>query len=80
MLRKAVVPVSLVNCKQCGKLHLQKSSSLYCTDCLGPNNQLSRDIRNYLKAHPQATVMDVHREMGVPLEKVLEYQREYTYS
>jgi hypothetical protein len=72
--------MALVNCKQCGKLHLQKSSSLYCTDCIGHNNQLSLAIRNYLKTHPRATVMDVHREMGVPLGKVLEYQREHAYS
>ncbi|MFC0212732.1 hypothetical protein ACFFK0_09670 [Paenibacillus chartarius] len=72
--KEAVVLVSLGNCKDCGKLHLA-TTSIYCKECMSKQAKLSQAIRSFLTSHPGATVMDVQREMGVPLRKVLEYQR-----
>lgn len=80
-IRKAVVPVSLINCKDCGKLQLKQSwSSIYCTDCLQKQAKLSSTIRGFLKTNPNATVMDVHLGTGIPLGKLLDYQREQSYT
>jgi hypothetical protein len=38
-----------------------------------------RTLRTYLATNPQKSVMDVHRELGIPLGKLLEYQKESAY-
>ncbi|KIL42430.1 hypothetical protein SD70_00445 [Gordoniibacillus kamchatkensis] len=69
--------MSLVNCKDCGKLQLKESwSREYCADCLQKRTKLSITIRGFLETHPKATILDVHRGTGIPLGKLLDYQRE----
>lgn len=71
--------MSLQNCKDCGKLFVQSRLSIVCSGCERNRADMVRTLRTYLATNPQKSVMDVHRELGIPLGKLLEYQKESAY-
>lgn len=71
--------MSLINCKDCGKLHVQANASQTCSVCWKARAEWSKTLRTYLASNPNKSVLDVHRELGIPLVKLLEFQKESAY-
>jgi len=71
--------MSLQNCKDCGKLYVQSGPSSLCSPCLYKRADMVKTLRSYLASNPKKSVMDVHRELGIPLVKLLEFQKESAY-
>ena len=69
------MPMSLKNCKQCGKLYIQDRSP-YCMDCKKVQDELYLQVREFLKHNSGCTVLDVHLQTGIPIAKLLELQKE----
>ncbi|WNQ12589.1 hypothetical protein MJA45_06045 [Paenibacillus aurantius] len=67
--------MALSNCKQCGKLFLRQKSA-YCRDCQAANDEYYFELRRYIKAHPNSTMLEIHEKTGIPLAKLLELQRQ----
>lgn len=63
--------MTLANCKHCGELFLRKKSD-YCSECQTANDRMYMKVRDYVRSHPQSTVMDVHVKTGIPVAKLLE--------
>lgn len=67
--------MSLANCKHCGQLYVQHKSA-YCHECRRLHDGYYKTMRDYLKAHPRSTLLDIHEHTGIPLAKVLEMRNE----
>lgn len=74
ILRWQVIKMGLANCKHCGRLVLQ-SRSIYCGECQAEYDNCYRTVRNFLRSHPNSTVLDIHKETGIPLARLLEVSR-----
>lgn len=65
----------LSNCKHCGQLFVRQKTE-YCRACQAINDSYYFRMREYVKQNPRSTVMDIHRETGIPMSKVLELQKQ----
>ncbi|CAG7653554.1 hypothetical protein ACFQI7_31575 [Paenibacillus allorhizosphaerae] len=63
--------MTLFNCSGCGKLLTGMMQSL-CTDCLKSRIELAHQIKSFLQAHPNASIMDLYEQTGIPINKVKE--------
>lgn len=68
--------MSLTNCKECGKPHIQAAYTEYCAECKVNQDQIYRTFREFVKNNPRSTVYDVHQQTGIPLSKVLRLQKD----
>ena len=73
MLEALVLP-ELANCKRCGKVFIVAFEP-YCRDCLEVEEELFREVRDYLYSNPGSDVSCVSKATGVPVNKILEYIR-----
>ena len=64
------------NCKGCGRLKLKKPGHLFCADCMSAQSDDLRKIKEYILRHPLATVLDIHREAGVPIKAIHDFIRD----
>jgi hypothetical protein len=65
--------MSVDNCRGCGKIKLKKMGNLFCADCMKAQSEELRKIKDYILAHPLATIFDIHREAGVPLKAIQDF-------
>ncbi len=63
--------MTLANCKHCGILFLRGKSD-YCSECQTSHDRMYMKLRDYVRSHPQSTVMDAHAKTGIPVAKLLE--------
>jgi len=61
--------MTLFNCGGCGKLLAGTMQSL-CSDCLKSRVALTRQIKSFLQEHPNASLMDLYMQTGIPVHKV----------
>jgi hypothetical protein len=69
--------MSLANCKQCGKVHLQDRTP-FCPECKPEQDEIYRVVREYLKQNPNSTLLEVYTDTGVSIAKLLEMKK-YDY-
>lgn len=67
--------MSLMNCKRCGKL-IPKVPTGLCTQCVNEEQDEYRLVRDYVRKHPEARVMQVSRETGVSVARIYELVRQ----
>jgi len=63
--------MNLSNCCGCGKLHLLREHVL-CADCFKRHVEHRSMVRQFLSAHPGASVMDVARQTGLSVKQINE--------
>lgn len=63
------------NCLRCGKLFTDRGHP-YCTDCLKENQADFEKVREYLKEHPNASVVEVSQATGVPTQRIFDFVRQ----
>ncbi len=64
------------NCVRCGKIFLPTVGRPYCPDCADTEMALFESVKEYLKKHPGASVIQVSQATGVPVKKIREYVKE----
>jgi len=64
------------NCKGCGKLVLRKPGHPFCPGCAASRAEELKKIKDYVLRHPFATILDIHRDAGVPLKAIHEFIRD----
>jgi len=63
--------MELSNCRGCGKLILTQSSR-FCEVCNKAQMDEFQKIKEYLREHPKAMLMEIHEATGVSLKAIKE--------
>lgn len=66
--------MSLTNCKRCGTL-IPSVGTRLCPDCLQAEDEEYHRLREYVRKHPEAPVMQVSKETGVPVARIYDLVR-----
>ncbi|QSZ28327.1 MerR family transcriptional regulator [Aceticella autotrophica] len=67
--------MDLRNCKRCGKLYTYNGIDI-CPECYRQDEEDFLKIRNYLETHPSDTMLEVSRNTGVEIKKIMEFLKE----
>ncbi len=65
----------LRNCPICGKVFIKLGKNL-CPDCMEKEEQEYKEVRQYLKENPGASVMEIKEITGIDENKILKWIRE----
>lgn len=72
---KRVVKVNVRNCKRCGRLYTYNGIDI-CPECYRQDEEDFIKIRDYIEAHPYATMIEISRETQVAIKKIMEFLKE----
>lgn len=72
--RRELGRMSLKNCERCGRLFL--GVELVCPACLEKEQEEFQQVRDYLREHPDAAVLEVSAATGVQVERLRRWARE----
>lgn len=67
--------MELRNCPRCGGVFPYISSPI-CQNCVKEEEAIFLKVRNYIKEHPNATILEVSTETEVSTKKIYGYLRE----
>jgi len=65
----------LRNCLRCGKLFMYTGQRI-CRDCLRKENEQFDLVKDYIHQNPEANIMQVSKDTGVPIARITEFLRE----
>ena len=66
--------MALRNCARCGKLFTAVSSSMkLCVDCDREDQEQFNKVKEYLKEHSTATVIEITKATGVERKQIFEW-------
>lgn len=68
--------MTLRNCVRCGKLFGAAGDHVLCPDCIKEEHAEFETVRQYLKEHPRAPLLEVSQATGVSVPKLREYVRQ----
>jgi len=63
--------MSIANCEQCGKVILV-SFDKRCKPCAELHLKETRKVKEFVRLHPRASIMDVYHQTGVSLQTIKE--------
>lgn len=66
----------VVNCKKCGRLFQHLSGPRICGSCQKQIEESFLQVREYVRDNPDASIMEVSREMEVTVEQIKAWIRE----
>lgn len=66
----------LMNCRKCGKLFQRTGIGLICQDCEKALEEKYQEVKEYLREHNAATVVEVSKEMDVSVEQIKKWVRQ----
>lgn len=67
---------NITNCKKCGRLFTQTSSKRICPDCMKEIEEKFTEVREYVRDHPEASIMEVAKQNDVSVELIKQWVRE----
>ena len=68
--------LNIVNCKKCGRIFQQVGSRRICPDCERALEDKFEEERDYIREHPDVSIMEVSREKEVSVEQLKQWVRE----
>ena len=68
--------MSLINCARCQRMFRRTGAGRVCFDCMEAEEQAYRSVRDFLEAHPGATIPVVAEGTGVDEGMVLKLLQE----
>lgn len=68
--------VDIVTCKKCGKIFQRTSSKRICPDCERLMEEKFTEVRDYIREHPDVTIMQTSRDMEISVEQIKQWVRE----
>lgn len=69
--------VSLVNCAHCGKLIVQAKLRMdLCSDCFTSQESEFQLLKDAMRAHPGANVMELSVQTGISTAKIMHWVRD----
>ncbi|HHW57516.1 MAG TPA: MerR family transcriptional regulator [Clostridia bacterium] len=63
------------NCKRCGKLYTYTGIDL-CPKCYRQDEEDFMKVRDYLDAHPSATMLEISQNTQVSTKKIMDFLKE----
>ncbi len=57
-------------CRRCGKIDQSVNAAGFCVGCFISERQDYDNVRNYVRTHPNVTVIDAHMATGVSLKTI----------
>jgi len=66
---------SVRQCRMCKKLFQSYGSSI-CTNCTEEMDKAFRKVRDYIYDHPQADIMEITQNTGVPEKWIFDFLKE----
>lgn len=60
------------NCKRCGRLYTYTGIDL-CPECYRQDEEDFIKVRDYLDAHPSATMLEISRNTQVSTKKIMDF-------
>lgn len=64
------------NCIRCGKMFRSVGGRRLCPDCVKAEMEEFHAVKEYLREHPHANILDVSQATGVSVKKLRDYIRE----
>ncbi len=68
--------LNIINCKKCGRIFQQITSRRICPDCEKALEDKFLEVRDYIRANPNVSIMEVSREKDVSVEQIKQWVRE----
>lgn len=62
--------MELKNCPQCGKVFTRISRDL-CPDCIAQEDEMIKQIQQYLDEHANSTISDISEGTGIPSDRII---------
>lgn len=66
--------MELANCRRCGDLY-QSTGARFCSACLKLEEEEYHMVRQYIREHPDAPVLQVSQATGVSTTRIYEFVR-----
>ncbi|KQX66925.1 hypothetical protein ASD40_27600 [Paenibacillus sp. Root444D2] len=66
--------MSLCNCETCGQVYISKFEK-HCKSCSQLQIKESHKVKDFVRAHPRATLIEVYHQTGVSLKTIKELMR-----
>ncbi|SHE46835.1 flagellar operon protein TIGR03826 [Thermoanaerobacter uzonensis DSM 18761] len=63
------------NCKRCGRLYTYTGIDL-CPECYRQDEEDFMKVRDYLDAHPSATMLEISQNTQVSIKKIMDFLKE----
>lgn len=57
-------------CRRCGKIDQSVNLVGFCSKCYSAERQDFENVRNYIRTHPDVSVIDAHLATGVSLRTI----------
>ena len=65
------------NCRACNTIfYSELGLTYYCPTCAPSEEELFRQVRDYLYSNPRSNAKQINEAIGVPVPKILEYVRD----
>lgn len=68
--------IDVTNRKRCGKLFQRISAKRICPECLRELEEKFTEVKDYIREHPDITMMEVSKEKDVSIEQIKQWIRE----
>jgi len=65
----------VTNCRKCGRLFHRVSQPI-CPECMKELEDKYQEVKEYLKEHDKATVVEISQELDVSVEQIKKWVRE----
>lgn len=67
--------MNLTNCRKCGRLFHRVDRPI-CPDCVKALEEKYQEVKEYIREHDDATIVQVSKEMDVSVEQIKKWVRE----
>lgn len=68
--------MALANCPSCGALFDKTATQTICLKCMREEERLFLIVRDYLRAHKEASPADIEEATEVPMATIIQFIRE----
>jgi Zn finger protein HypA/HybF involved in hydrogenase expression len=66
----------LANCLKCGRVFKSDGYLSICPECMGRDYGEFDEIRDYIRTHPNAKLLDLSKDLDVPVATIKRYLKE----
>lgn len=68
--------LNIINCKKCKRIFQPVGNKKICPECERALEDKFTEVREYIRDHPDVSIMEVSREMDVSVEQLKQWVRE----
>ncbi|PLR78192.1 hypothetical protein CU633_06640 [Bacillus sp. V3-13] len=69
--------MELMNCIECHEIFVHSGTfGQLCTKCSKKESLLLREVKDYLRRKPKATILEIQEDLNIPSNIVLRWKKE----